>query len=54
MKNKVLVLGAGAREQCLAWKLSKSPHVESVEIFPGNGGNAFMGTANFKIILVFD
>ena len=54
MKNKVLVLGSGAREQCLAWKLSKSPHVESVEIFPGNGGNVFIGTVNSKIILLFD
>ena len=50
MKDKVLALGSAAREQCLAYNFSKSPHVESVEIFPGNGGNAFMGTVNFNIV----
>lgn len=35
---RVLVLGKGAREHALAWKLSQSPTVEHVFVLPGNGG----------------
>ena len=35
---KVLVVGKGAREHALAWKISKSPLVEKVYCFPGNAG----------------
>lgn len=39
MKVKVLVVGKGAREHALAWKLSQQAQsVEHVFIFPGNGG----------------
>lgn len=34
----VLVLGSGAREHALAWKVAQSTHVESVLVAPGNPG----------------
>jgi phosphoribosylamine--glycine ligase len=41
--KKVLVVGAGAREHALAWKLSTSPEVGQVLATPGNGGTAKVG-----------
>ncbi|KAL5089123.1 hypothetical protein Trisim1_005978 [Trichoderma cf. simile WF8] len=37
-KLRVLLIGSGGREHALAWKLSQSPSVEHVFVFPGNGG----------------
>jgi phosphoribosylamine--glycine ligase len=37
---KVLVVGAGAREHALAWKIVQSPRVRRVYLAPGNGGTA--------------
>jgi phosphoribosylamine--glycine ligase len=37
---KVLVIGNGAREHALAWKLAQSPKVQKVFVAPGNGGTA--------------
>ena len=37
---RVLVIGAGAREHALAWKLAHSRHVEKVFAAPGNPGMA--------------
>jgi len=38
--SKVLVIGSGAREHALAWKLAQSPKVQKVFVAPGNGGTA--------------
>ncbi len=39
---KVLVLGSGAREHALVWKISQSNRVEKIFAFPGNAGIAKM------------
>ena len=41
---KVMVIGSGAREHALAWKLAQSPQVEAVFTAPGNPGTAALGT----------
>jgi phosphoribosylamine---glycine ligase len=43
---KVMVLGSGAREHALAWKLAQSPTVEKVLVGPGNAGTAAAGAAS--------
>lgn len=35
---KILIVGSGAREHVLAWKISQSPRVQVVFVAPGNGG----------------
>jgi len=37
---KILVIGSGAREHALAWKLSREPEVDAVICAPGNPGIA--------------
>ena len=39
-KLRILLIGSGGREHALAWKLSQSPHVDSIRVVPGNGGTA--------------
>lgn len=38
MDHKILVLGSGAREHALAWKIKQSPRCETVYLHPGNAG----------------
>lgn len=45
----MLLVGSGAREHALAWKLSHSKHVEIIYVVPGNGG---MASAGGKIVNV--
>jgi len=40
---KTLVLGTGAREHALAWKLSQSADVKAVYLHPGNAGTQAVG-----------
>lgn len=40
---KVMIVGGGAREHALAWKLSRSPQVEEIFAAPGNAGTASLG-----------
>ncbi len=37
---KILVVGSGAREHTLAWKLAQSPKVKELYVAPGNAGMA--------------
>jgi len=41
---KVMVLGYGAREHALAWKIAQSPLVAEVFVAPGNAGTAEIAT----------
>ena len=39
---KVLVIGSGGREHCLAWKIFQSPLVDEIYCAPGNGGTGLI------------
>ena len=50
---KVLVIGGGAREHALAWKLAQSQRVQKVFVAPGNAGTAReTGCANVAITAI--
>lgn len=40
---KVMVVGSGGREHCLAWKVSQNPSVKEIWCVPGNGGMEEIG-----------
>lgn len=42
-KIKVLIIGSGAREHALAWKIAQSPLVGQILAAPGNPGTAKLG-----------
>ena len=46
---KVLVLGSGAREHALVWRLLQDPEVDSVIAAPGNPGMTARATKNVRI-----
>ena len=46
---RILLIGKGAREHALAWKLALSPSVEHVYVVPGNGGTESSASSPSKI-----
>lgn len=40
----ILLIGAGGRENALAWKIAQSHHCDQLFIAPGNPGTAEFGT----------
>jgi phosphoribosylamine--glycine ligase len=41
---KILIIGNGAREHCLAWKIAQNPEVREIYTAPGNAGTASIAT----------
>lgn len=54
IKLNCLLLGSGGRESALAWKIAKSPMLQSLYIAPGNAGTGSLGTNVVLGILDFE
>ena len=50
---RILIVGGGAREDALSWKLAQSPSCEALFHAPGNAGTATRGT-NFPEVSATD
>ncbi|MFD3000181.1 phosphoribosylamine--glycine ligase [Pontibacter toksunensis] len=50
----VLIIGSGAREHAIAWKLSQSEYCEKIFVAPGNAGTTQYGTTAAVDIHNFD
>ncbi len=54
---RVMVIGSGGREHCIAWKMAQSPGVTEIFCVPGNGGMELLGTciplSSFQELLDF-
>ena len=40
MSSRILIVGGGAREHALAWKIAQSPQCGEIIVAPGNAGTA--------------
>jgi phosphoribosylamine---glycine ligase len=55
-KYNIAVIGSGAREHALAWKLEQSPQAGKIWVLPGNGGtknNAGINVSDHDAVLRF-
>ncbi len=52
--GRILILGAGAREHALAWRLAGEPGVERVVVAPGNAGMSDPPTDGLDLVPAFD
>ncbi|HCU21895.1 MAG TPA: phosphoribosylamine--glycine ligase [Candidatus Atribacteria bacterium] len=43
---KVMLIGSGGREHCIAWKVKQNPEVKELYCIPGNGGISSLGICN--------